>query len=110
MTAKTGKKIVGAFFISLFLFAFGLFLKYIILDTEQSLQDILFWIGALPIMIFSVSVFGDFFGKGAASYQLSRTVSAQPSGQRGIQDIGDLKSGVSWILAGLLIWFYSYFM
>ena len=85
-------------------------IKYLILDSKTSLQDILFWIGAIPIAIFSIGVFGDFYGRGDASYQLSRSVNNQSSNQRGVQDISDLKSGLNWIMAGLFIWLYSYFM
>jgi arginine exporter protein ArgO len=110
MIAKILKKIFIAFLLSLILLAIGLVVKYLILDSKTALQDILFWIGAFPIAFFSIGVFGDFFGKGDSSYQLSRSVSNQSSSQRGVQDINDLKSGLSWILAGLLIWFYSSFM
>lgn len=110
MIAKTFKKIFSAFILSLILLIAGLVIKYFILDSKTSLQDILFWVGAIPIFIFSGGVFGDFFTRGNFSYQISRSVSNQSSNQRGLQDISDLKSGLNWILAGLLIWFYSYFM
>ncbi len=110
MILKIVKKIFAAFLQSLMLLVIGLVIKYLILDSKTSLQDILFWIGAIPIAIFSIGVFGDFYGRGDISYQLSRSVNNQSSNQRGVQDISDLKSGLSWIMAGLFIWFYSYFM
>jgi arginine exporter protein ArgO len=114
MINKILKNIFVAFLLSIVLLIVGLAIKYLILDSKTPLQDILFWVGAIPIMFFSVGVFGDFFGKGDSSYQLSRSVSNQSSNQRGFQDVSDIKSrakfGLNWILAGLLIWFYSYFM
>ncbi|MCD4720177.1 MAG: AsmA family protein [Desulfobacula sp.] len=125
------RKILIAFILSLILLIVGLVIKYFILDPKTSLQDIMFWVGAIPI--FS-GVFGEFFGRENFSSQFSRderfvyhygvkafiksaltsfpssSVSNQSSNQRGVQDISDLKSGLNWILAGLLIWFYSYFM
>lgn len=87
---------------------------YFTKESKISFQDILFWVGAAPIAFFSIGLFGDFFGKGSVSYQLSRSVSEQSSNQRAVQDESDKKSsvkfGLNWILAGLLIWLVSYFM
>ncbi len=72
MITRIFKKVFIAFILSLILLIAGLVMKYFILDTNTALQDILFWVGAIPITIFSFGVFGDFFGKGDSSYQLSR--------------------------------------
>ena len=114
MIGRILKNILAAFILSLVLLTVGLAIKYIMKESETTLQDILFWVGAVPIVLFSIGLFGNYFGRGDPSYQLSRSVSNQSSNQRGLQDIIDIKSritsGLNWILAGLLVWFYSYFM
>jgi hypothetical protein len=90
----------------------GCIIKYVILDTQTLLQDILFYVGATPIALFSIGFFGDFFGKGTIAYQQSRSVSAQSSNERAIQDQNDthsrMASNLRWIVAGLLVWGVSY--
>jgi hypothetical protein len=114
MIGKILKNILTALILSLVLLAIGLTIKHFMKESGTSLQDILFWVGAVPIVLFSIGLFGNYFGRGDPSYQLSRSVSNQSSNQRGLQDIIDIKSrvtsGLNWILAGLLVWFYGYFM
>ena len=114
MTVKILKNAVTALILSLVLLAVGLAVKHFMKESETALQDILFWVGAVPIVFSSMGIFGNLFGRGDPSYQLSRSVSNQSSNQRGLQDIIDLKSrvtsGLSWILAGLLVWLYGYLM
>jgi hypothetical protein len=108
------KNMLAAFILSLVLLTVALAGKYLMKESETTLQDILFWVGAVPIVLFSIGLIGIFFGRGDPSYPLSRSVSNQSSIQRGLQDIIDIKSrvtsGLNWILAGLFVWFYSYFM
>ena len=114
MIGKILKNILAAFMLSLVLLTVGLVIKYLMKDPETSLQDILFWVGAAPIVLFSIGLFGNYFGRGDPSYQLSRSVSNQSSNQRGLQDIIDIKSrvtsGLNWIMAGWFVWFYGYLM
>lgn len=114
MIGRMLKNILAAFILSLVLLTVGLVIKYLMKESETTLQDTLFWVGAVPIVLFSIGLLGNFFGRGDPAYQLSRSVSNQSSNQRGLQDIMDLKSrvtsGLNWILAGLFVWFYSYFM
>jgi hypothetical protein len=110
MIKRILKKTLVAFLQSFILLIIGLIIKYWVLPTGAALQDILFYIGAIPIASFSIAAIGDFKVRGSATYQLSRSVSSQSSNQRGIQDISEFKSGLTWIVAGLLVWFYSYFM
>jgi len=114
MIGKILQNIITAFILSLVLLAIGLVMKYLLTEPETTLQDILFWVGSVPIVFFTMGLFGNFFGRGDPSYQLSRSGSNQSSNQRGLQDIIDIKSrgtsGLSWILAGLLVWLYGYFM
>ena len=92
----------------------GLIIWYFMGESQTTLEDILFWVGAAPIALFSIGLFGDFSGRGDISYQLSRSVSRQSSNQRSIQDKSDTesreKSGLNWIIAGLLLWLVSYFI
>ncbi len=108
-------KYLGTVIIScLSLLIVGLIIWYFMKESQTTLQDILFWVGTVPIALFSVGIFGDAFGKGDVSYQLSRSVSSQSSNQRAIQDKSDMairvKSGLNWIPAGLLLWLVSYFI
>ena len=77
-----------------------------------SFQDIVFWVGALPIVIFTLGSMGRFSGRGDAAYQQSRTViDANPDQKTRalIDELGSLgKSGMNWILAGLLLWLGSW--
>lgn len=77
-----------------------------------SFQDTLFWVGALPIAVFTMGSIGRFAGRGDVSCQMSRSVSdATPDQQAGVL-IDELKfygkSSLNWILAGLLLWLGSY--
>ncbi len=75
-------------------------------------QDILFWVGALPIVFFTMGSMGRFSGRGDVSYQLSRTVSDATPDQKTGALIDELKSQgkswLNWILAGLLLWLGSW--
>ena len=114
MINKILQNLITAFILSLILLTVGLVIWYFLKESETSLQNILFYVGAVPIVLFSMGQLGDFFGRGDASYQLSRSVSNQSPGQRAVQDVSDIeskvKSGSNWVIAGLLVWLYSSFM
>ena len=82
---------IAALLLSLALLTVALIIWYFMKESEILLQDILFWVGAVPIGLFSIVLFGDFFGRGDPSYQLSRSVSSQSSNQRALQDVSDIK-------------------
>ena len=111
---KIIRNIITIIILSLALFVIGCAIWYFMKESQNSLQDILFYVGAVPIVIFSMAQLGNFFGRADPSYQLSRSVSNQSSSQRAVQDRRDiksrLKSGLNWIAAGLLVWLYSSFM
>ncbi len=71
-------------------------------------QDMLFWVGALPIVLFTLGSLGRFSGRGDVSYQLSRTISDATPEQKTGALIDELKSqgksSLNWVLAGLLLW------
>ena len=99
---------------TLALFSIGALIWFFMPDIQTSFQDILFWVGAGPIALFSVGFFGDFLGRGDVSFQLSRSVGRASSGQRGVQDEKDRKTktrfSLNWMLAGGLVWLISYFL
>jgi hypothetical protein len=111
---KILQNLIDAFILSLALLAVGFIIWYFMKESKTSFQDILFYVGAAPIVIFSVGQLGEFLGRGDHSYQLSRSVSSQSSNKRAVQDVRDIasrvKSGLNWIIAGLLVWLFSYFM
>ncbi len=100
--------------LTLFLLAGGFVIWVFLKDSQSSYQDILFYVGATPIALFSIGLFGDFIGRGTQSYQLSRSVSKQSANQRALNDAADnknrLTSGTTWIIAGLFVWLVSYFI
>ena len=114
MLSKILQNFIAAFILSIALLAVGLIIWYFMKESGTSLQDILFCVGAVPLVLFSMGQLGNFFGRGEPSYQLSRSVSHQSSNQRALQDIVDIKSrvkfGLNWIIAGLFVWLFSYFM
>lgn len=77
-----------------------------------SFQDALFWVGALPIVVFSLGSMGRFAGRSDVTCQMGRSVSNATPDQKtaGLIDDGQTygKSGLNWILAGLLLWLGSY--
>lgn len=114
MLKKILQNFITAFVLSLVLLTVGLAIRFFMKEADTSLQNILFYVGAVPIVLFSMGQLGNFFGRGDPSYQLSRSVSNQSSNQRALQDIRDIKSmaksGLNWVIAGLLVWLFSYFM
>ena len=82
-------------------------------SAQTSLQDIFFYVGAVPIALFSIGLLGDSFGRGSSSYQVSRSVTKATAHQRALQDVEDIKSrvtsGLNWMIAGLVVWLVSYF-
>lgn len=81
-------------------------------ESGLSFQDTLFWVGALPIAVFTMGSIGRSAGRGDVSYQMSRSVSDATPDQEVGAVIDDLtfygKSSLNWILAGLLLWLCSY--
>lgn len=75
-------------------------------------QDVLFCVGAIPIVLFSIGMFGEYFSRGDTSILLSRSVSHKPPGQRAAQDTAEsasrFKFGLNWVLAGGLILLICY--
>ncbi len=113
MINKIFMTIIRSIILSLLLMVIGTIVFLIIKGPETRFQDILFWVGAVPVILFSMGVIGDFFGRANTSYQLARSASDQSSNERAHNDILDvnsiMESHVSWIVAGLLVWAYSTF-
>ncbi len=113
MINKILKTCIRSFILSLLLMAIGAVIFLFIKGPETRYQDILFWVGAIPVFLFTFGVFGDFFTKADPSYQLARSISDQSSNERAHNEMLNmnsiLKSHTSWIVAGLLVWGYSTF-
>lgn len=114
MYKKFRSNLISVLVYALILLVVGLVVWFFFIESKMSFQDVLFYIGATPIALFSIGLFGDFLGRGTQSYQLSRSVSKQSPNQRAKGDVVDNKkrvtSGISWIAAGLLVWLVSYFI
>lgn len=108
------KNCLSAVLSALFLIVVALAIRFFMKTSQTTLQDILFYVGAAPIAIFSIGFLGDLFGRGSISYQISRSVSQNSPNQRASQDEEDSSSrllfGIQWIVAGLLVWLFSYFL
>ncbi len=96
------------------LLAVGAVVWFFVRKTDTSYQDILFYVGAAPVVLFTIGMFGDFVGRGNISYQLSRSVDDRSPNKRGADDANETTHRVlfslKWILSGLLVWFISYFL
>ena len=96
------------------LFAAGTMVWWLLKPRQMSLEEVLFYVGAGPIILFSFGRFGDFVSRGYPTYQLSRSVMKPSAGHRAVADQTDLgqreRSGWPWILAGLLVWAGGYFL
>ena len=92
---------------SLVLLCIGLAFWYFKRESQTSLQNILFWVGAVPIALFSIGQMGNFSGRGNFYIQFSRTASNQSLNERSLIDLSDMQSillsGMNWFIAGLMI-------
>lgn len=100
--------------LTLLLIMLSLLISYMMKESGLTLQDTLFWVGAVPIALFSIAIFGNFSNRGDPGYQLSKTVLKQSPNQRSIHDTADVSkrtsSNLTWVIAGLLVWLVSYFI
>ena len=106
MTTRFIKQLIAAIFATLVLFMVGLGI-WLFMKNSQTLQDILFWVGAAPLALYSIGIMGGFAGRGDSSYQLSRSVSNRSSTQRTLQEVNTMTSrmtsGLNWCIGGLLL-------
>ena len=83
-------------------------------DSGLTLNDALFWAGAAPIVLFSLTFFGGFMGRANFGYQHSGSIINKSSNQKAQEESSDMKSrfisNLTWILAGSLLWTISYFI
>jgi hypothetical protein len=114
MIIKVAMKLLSAMISSLVLFCIGWAIWYFRGESQTSLQDILFWTGAIPIVFFSIGLAANFSGRGNFHIQFSRSVSNQPSKERSMQDANDMKShmvsGLNWVMAGVIVWLIMVFV
>jgi len=100
--------------LTLLLIMLSLLISYIMKESGLTLQDTLFWVGAVPIALFSIGIFGNFSSRGDPEYQLSKTVLKQSPNQRSIHETDDVSkqtsSNFTWVIVGLLVWLISYFI
>lgn len=100
--------------LTLLLIMLSLLISYIMKESGLTLQDTLFWVGAVPIALFSIGIFGNFSSRGDPEYQLSKTVLKQSPNQRSSHETDDVSkrtsSHLTWVIAGLLVWLVSYFI
>ncbi len=114
MINKVIIKIFTAMISSLVLLGIGLAIWYFKRESQTSLQNVLFWVGAVPIALFSIGLIGNFSGRGNFYIQFSRSASNQSLNERSLHDVSDMKSiilsGMNWFMAGLFILLLCYFV
>ena len=114
MLSKAGRVFMTVFILSFALMMAGVIIWYFVKASGTTLQDVMFWVGAIPIALFSVGKLGAFARRGDASYHLSRSAGNASLDQRNLHEASGLRaeatSGLNWVLAGLLVWLFSYFM
>ena len=97
---------------TLLLVMLSLLISYATRNSALSLKDILFWVGAAPIAIFSIFIFGILSGRGARVMKSIEDTSGQPVELRPPMKrcaaSDQTSSGLAWVLAGLLVWLFSY--
>ena len=114
MLLKARRVALVAFLISLALMIAGVVIWLFKRSSGTTLQDIMFWMGAFPIALFSIGSMGRFAGRGASFNPFPRSgdnIASDPHSRRDQSDLAaELTSGLNWVLAGLLVWLFSYFM
>ncbi|MDA3812044.1 MAG: hypothetical protein PF518_17130 [Spirochaetaceae bacterium] len=114
MIAKILRILITAIISSLVLFTIGVAIWFFRKESQTSLKDILFIIGAIPLILFSFGQIGSIKGRGDFSYLYSKTVIKKSSDKRKHQDINDNKLntifGLNGILSGIIVWLIIYFI
>ncbi len=114
MNNEIAKKMVFTITTSIVLIGIGLIIWYFNKESEMSLRDILFWVGAIPIAIFSMGLIGNYVGALNPSSRFDRPLIEQSLKDRAQHGESDFKSrvasGLDWIIAGILVWAVSYFV
>jgi hypothetical protein len=107
LISKIIHNIISVLLSSFLLFGASLIIWLFMKGSGTSLKDVLFCIGAAPIVIFAAGQIGNFKSRGDHTVQLSRSAGNQSLHERAAQDMQDIKSyfksGLSWFLAGLVI-------
>lgn len=103
---------VRVLMITLFLVMLSLLISYIMRDSRLSLKDVLFWVGSVPIAIFSVRMFAPLSGRGWRNYKGTEDILDQSPEQQLLPESSAAakrtSSGLAWVTAGLLVWLVSY--
>lgn len=114
MNNQIAKKLFSAITISVVLIGIGLIIWYFNKESKLSLQNILFWVGAIPIALFSMGLIGNYTGALNPSSRFDRLLIEQSLKDRAQHDKLDFKSridsGLIWIISGILVWSVSYFV
>ena len=72
LTPNILQRLAVAVVLALALMAVGWAVWALFLAPETRLSDTLFWVGAIPVVLFSFRQIGRFTGRGDPTYQLSR--------------------------------------
>ncbi len=112
MRQRINKYAVRILMLSLLLVMLSLLISYATGDSALSLKDVLFWVATVPIAFFSITILGGISGLGWRTDKSTEATSSQSPKQKLPPGSGaaakPMKSDISWIIAGLLVWLVSY--
>jgi hypothetical protein len=90
--------------------AIWLFVK----GSGTPIQDVLFCVGAVPIVVFSVGVFGGYLKRNETWRSPGRSVDRRSPHKRASQDMEGttpgIQSGLNWVLAGAALLLVCYLL
>jgi len=111
MITKILKPIIPAGIMSLVLFSMGLLIWLFKKESGSSLQDILFFVGMVPVAFSLLALSGDSFGRANSNYLVSKTIVHKLPASRRFTDFKSWGiSGLSLFLAGVTVWAVGYFI
>ncbi len=114
MMEKLYKLVLKAGIITLILSGVSFAVWYFRKESGLTLKDALFWVGAGPIALFTLTFFGGFVGRSDFGYQYASSVLPKSANDRAVQDKDDVRSrflsNLAWIMSGAILWLVSYFI
>jgi hypothetical protein len=114
MTDKIVKNGFAVVLISLVLLTVAFVIWLFVKEAGTPIQDVLFCVGAVPIVIFSVGVLGEYFKRRDAFRSPGRSASRQtphPEASQGCDELASgITSGLNWVLAGAALMLVCYLL
>ncbi len=111
---RFARAIRSILYATVFLLVVGLVILYFSKDSGVALKDILFWVGVVPVALFSIGAFGGILGINKGSDNLNRPISDRGAKRDSRRYANEQKQRtnypLTWMSAGLLVWLIAYFL